>query len=81
MEIFTILYKGVKFIVGCIISKIVLLPNWWIGICHEGLSPVFALICFYENYGTDVNFDEHKNQSLDINFEIYWIYKNKIRVL
>ena len=45
-KIFTVVFKGVKFVVECIVSVITKIKNSWVGKLIDGLSFIFDLIDF-----------------------------------
>ena len=79
-KVFSIVYKGIKFIVQCIVSKSALLQNSWVGRIIDGLSFIFDLLDFLDNSGADVDTDEYKRELLDMDLDNYGRHTYEIRV-
>ena len=70
-KIFTVVFKGVKFVVECIISVLTTLKNSWFGKLIDGLSFIFDLLDFLERKGADVDSDRYKRELSDMNLNSY----------
>ncbi len=70
-KVFSLIYKGIKFVVQCIVSKFILLKNTWVGKIVEGLSFIFDLLDFLESKGADVDAQKYKDELLDMNIQQY----------
>lgn len=79
-KVFTLIYKGVKFVVECIVSTLILLKNTWVGKIIEGLSFIFDLLDFLETKGADIDTQQYKDELLDMNLDNYGRHTYDIRI-
>lgn len=79
-KLFNIVYMGIKFIVECIVAKIILLKNTWVGKIVEGLSFIFKLLDFLESKGADIDTRNYKDELLDMNLEHYGKHTYDIQI-
>ncbi len=79
-KVFTLIYKGVKFVVECIVSKLILLKNTWVGKIIEGLSFIFDLLDFLDKKGADIDTQKYKDELLDMNLDNYGTHTYDIRI-
>lgn len=77
-KVFSVLYNGIKFIVECIIQKLVTIKNSWIGQLFEGVSFIFELLDFLEDKGADIDTDEYKRELLDMDLKEYGAHRYDI---
>ena len=77
-KVFSIIFKGVRFIVECVIQKLVTIKNSWIGMLFEGVSFIFDLLDFFKSKGADVDVDGYKRELLDMNLKEYGMHRYDI---
>lgn len=79
-KIFTVVFKGVKFVVECIVSVITKIKNSWVGTLIDGLSFIFDLIDFLKSKGADVDAERYKQQFKDMNLNSYGNHNVEIQI-
>lgn len=79
-KVFTMVYKGIKFVVQCIVSMSVLLKNSWFGRIIDGISFIFDLLDFLKSQGADVDTDNYKRELLDMDLDNYGRHTYEIQV-
>ncbi len=79
-KLFTFIFKGIKFIVECIVTKLVFLKNTWVGKIIEGLSFLFELLDFLESKGADIDSQRYKDELLDMDLDHYGRHTYEIQI-
>jgi hypothetical protein len=79
-KVFSLIFQGVKFIVECIVSKLVFLKNSWVGKIVEGLSFLFELIDFLDNKGANIDSQQYKEELLDMDLNHYGRHTYEIQI-
>ena len=77
-KIFSVVFKGIKFIVECIVKVVVTLKNSWVGKIFQGISFIFELIDFLQSKGADIDADGYKQELLDMNLNDYGVHQYNI---
>jgi hypothetical protein len=79
-KVFSLIYHGIKFVVQCIVSSLILLKNSWVGKIVEGLSFIFDLLDFLEDKGADVDAQKYKDELLDMNLQQYGRHTYNVQI-
>lgn len=79
-KLFTFIFKGIKFLVECIVTKLVFLKNTWVGKIIEGLSFLFELLDFLESKGADIDSQKYKDELLDMDLDHYGRHTYEIQI-
>jgi len=70
-KVFTTVFKGIKFVVECVVNVVTTIKNSWVGTILQALSFIFELLDFFKSKGADVDADEYKREILDMDIRDY----------
>ena len=79
-KVFSLVFKGIKFIVECIASYVITLKNSWVGKIVDGLSFLFELIDFLDDKGANIYSDRYKRELLDMDINRHGRHTYEIQI-